>query len=75
MADNITESKLKFGINPSIEAINPLTPKPFYVVFAYGSKRVQVTLTNGEDVLKLGETFAKFLAFNGIENKIETYED
>ena len=45
---------------------------PFSINFNYGSKEVNVSLKNGEDIFRLAKVFMKILDENDIEYNIRT---
>ena len=47
-------------------------PPPFSINFNYGSKEVNVSLKNGEDIFRLAKVFMKLLDENDIEYNIRT---
>ena len=49
---------------------NRIEEYPFSISFTWKYKTINIRLDNGQDVIKIGEIFAKFLEKNGIPNKV-----
>lgn len=48
-----------------------IQPKTFSVQFSFQEKSAKITLTNGEDLIKIAELMSGFLTANGIKNILE----
>lgn len=47
--------------------------KPWNIQFSWSDKHVEITLKDGNDLLKIGELLSDLLTKNGIENTLEKY--
>jgi hypothetical protein len=61
------------GHTTSTFTFSPIVqPAPFSIMFSWGSKEVNVSLKNGEDIFRLAKVFMKILEDNNIEYNIKT---
>ena len=53
------------------EGTTTIEPKPFGVTFTWQDKSVNITLKNGEDLLKIATMLSSLLTYNGIEHDLD----